>query len=350
MTDHMQVNNITESKNEYELWQTQLNDYIIGINWNYSNEYVVVASSCGLITTFKSDNYLKLYEVKAHQNALMSLAVSPNENKFVTTGQDGLIILWDGKTGGLLKEIKSENLWVEHAVWSPNGKYFAIGSGNTLLIFNQNGDKTQDFDGHESTVSGIAWHINSKTIATSCYGGVRLFEIDQDEPIKFLEWKNSMHSLSWSPDGKFIGCGTQDSRVHFFPLPYSHGSDFEMNGYRGKVKLLDWTHDSNYFLTNCWDEIVVWKFAGIAPQGQVPITLSGHMGKITEAKFQNKSSLLVSGDDLGFVHFYDVQIGEEIITGVKLKNAISKICWSNDDKLLAVGTSNGEIVIMESPA
>jgi hypothetical protein len=63
-----------------------------------------------------------------------------------------------------------------------------------------------------------------------------------------------------------------------------------MNGYKGKVKILDWTNDSIYFLTNCWDELIVWKFAGVAPQGQTPLTLGGHLGKIMEAKFQNKSS------------------------------------------------------------
>ena len=123
-----------------------------------------------------------------------------------------------------------------------------------------------------------------------------------------------------------------------------------MNGYKGKVKILDWTNDSIYFLTNCWDELIVWKFAGVAPQGQTPLTLGGHLGKIMEAKFQNKSSFLASGDDLGFVHFYDTAIGENLITGVKLKNKITKLCWSNDDKQLAIGTSHGEFVIMESPA
>lgn len=350
MVNHLEINKIAESKNEYELWRTQLNDYVIGIGWSYTNEFVLVASSCGILTCYNTSYHLKIFEVNAHQNGLMCLALSPTENKAVTTGQDGFIKLWDIKNTSLIKEIKSDNLWVEQAVWSPDGNYFAVSSGNTVTIFNQNGNTVQDFDGHESTVSGIAWNSNSKSFATSCYGGVRLFEIENDEPINFLEWKNSMHSLSWSPDGKFIGCGTQDSRVHFFPLPYQVGSDFEMNGYKGKVKILDWTNDSIYFLTNCWDELIVWKFAGVAPRGQEPLTLGGHLGKIMQAKFQNKSSFLASGDDLGFVHFYDTAIGENLITGVKLKNKITKLCWSNDDRRLAIGTSHGEFVIMESPA
>ena len=341
---------MAESKNDYELWRTQLNDYIIGVDWSFKNEYVLAASACGLLTCYKANDYSPYFELSAHQNGLMCLSLSPVENKALTTGQDGTIKLWDINAAQLIKEIKSDFPWVEQAVWSPDGKYFTTGSGTLVSVYNQAGDFIQDYEAHESTVSGIAWNSNSKSFATSCYGGVRLFEVEQDEPINFLEWKNSMHSLSWSPDGKFIGCGTQDSRVHFFPLPYSLGSDFEMNGYRGKVKLLDWTYDSKFFLTNCWDELVLWKFEGVAPQGKEPLIITGHLGKITQAKFQNKSSFLASGDDKGFVHFYDAEIGSNLITGVKLKDSISKISWSKNDEQLAIGTNQGELVIMESPA
>jgi WD40 repeat protein len=350
MQNHLNIRNVNESKNEYELWRTHVDDYIIGIGWNFTNEYISVASSSGIFSCYSSNNYLKIFEIKAHQNGILSLDVSPKENKAVTTGQDGLIKLWETSNNKLLKEIKSNILWVNHVKWSPDGKYFAVGSGNRASVFSNNGELVQEYDSHESTVSAITWNKNSKLFATSCYGGVRLFEIEQEEPIEFLQWKNSMHSLSWSPDGKFIGCGTQDSRVHFFPLPYRYGSDFEMNGYRGKVKILDWTIDSKYFLTNCWDELVVWKFAGKTPQGEEPLTLSGHLGKITQAKFQHNGSFLASGDDMGFVHFYDAEISENVITGIKLKNMVSKICWSYDDNLIAVGTSQGELIIMESPA
>ncbi|MFO0434083.1 MAG: WD40 repeat domain-containing protein, partial [Sphingobacteriaceae bacterium] len=248
-----------------------------------------------------------------------------------------------------ITEIKSKSQWVNFAEWSHDGNYFATAEGNTVRIFDSKGKQINCFSKHESTVSGIQWKKDTHQLATACYGGVRLYEVGNDKQVYFFEWKNSMLSLSWSPDGKFIGCGTQDSRVHFFPLPYAHGSDFEMNGYRGKVKTMDWTTDSNYFLTNCWNEIVVWKFAGKSPQGQTPIILDSHLEKITQATFQNKGSFLASGDELGFLMFYDVEIGEKAITGAKLKHAVSKLKWSNDNSLLAAGTANGELIIMESP-
>jgi len=350
MINHLQINKATESQNEYMIWETVLDDYVIGINWNYQSNLIAVLSSAGTFTILNHSIKAKQYEIIAHSKGAMRLGVSPTENKAVTTGQDGLSKLWNLETGDLIKENQMQALWVEHIAWSPNGNYFAIGAGNTIKVFNNEGTLIQEYNQHESTVSGIEWRSDSKAFATACYGGVRLFEIEQEKPFQFLEWKNSMLSLSWSLDDKFICCGTQDSRVHFFPIPYTQDSDFEMNGYKGKVKILEWSSDSKYFLTNCWDEIIVWEVSGVAPMGQQPITLSGHMGKVTTAQFQNNNTFLASGDEIGLLLFYDLEISKKFITGVKLKNEISTLAWSKDGNYLAVGTANGEVIIMDSPA
>ena len=342
-----EINKTTAFQNNFEIWETVLDDYIIGINWNYKSNLVAVLTSTGRFAIFNHSAKAKQYAIKAHAIGAIRLGISPTENKAVTTGQDGLAKLWNLENGQLINEVRMNALWVEHITWSPNGNYYAIGAGNAIKVFNNKGALIQEYNLHESTVSGIEWRSDSQAFATACYGGVRLFEIEQEIPFQFLEWKNSMLSLSWSLDDKFICCGTQDSRVHFFPIPYSQGSDFEMSGYRGKVKILEWSFDSKYFLTNCWDEMVVWEVSGVAPMGQQPIILLGHKAKITSAKFQSNNAVLASGDETGLLLFYDLTISDKAITGVNLETEISALNWSNDNNFLAIGTANGEVIIME---
>lgn len=350
MVNHLAINKIAESKNEYAIWSALLDDYILDVAWNSNDTKIAVATASGKVCVYDVLSGNLLFTVLAHRHGLMSLTKSPVKDVFATTGQDGFIRLFNFESPIPVAEIKSKAQWVSFVRWNHNGKYFASSENSTVRVFTKTGEEINSFTMHESTVSGIEWKLNSNMFATSCYGGVRIFDAEKPEPIDFLEWKNSMLSLSWSPDGKFIGCGTQDSRVHFFPLPYQDGSDFEMNGYRGKVKILEWTTDAKYFLTNCWNEIVIWKFNGKSPQGQTPIILSGSLSKVTQAAFQGNQTFLATGDELGMILFYDVEIGEKFITGVKLKNEISSLKWSNKNNLLAAGTSQGELVIMESPA
>jgi WD40 repeat protein len=349
MFEYQKGNTLTKSKNEFEIWKTFLGDYIIGIEWNQTNEKLAVIDASGRVNVYNSIDGNLLSSFIAHNKNAMSIRSSAKDDKFVTTGQDGFIRIWSFNSTKPIKEIKSNAQWVNFSEWSSDGKYFAVSEGNIMRVFTDTGLEVFSSIEHESTISGIQWGKNNKHIATSCYGGVRIFDVEAKICMQFLEWKNSMLSLSWSPDGLFIGCGTQDSRIHFFPLPYQYGSDFEMNGYKGKVKILDWTYDARYFLSNCWDDLVIWKFAGVAPQGQVPISCIGHLSKITSASFQNKSYCLVSGDEDGIILFHDPELGEKHIVGVKLMAEISSLKWSGNDLYLAAGTAMGELVIMESP-
>lgn len=337
-------------ENEYEIWKTSMDDYIISIGWSFNDNYMVAASSSGKVSVFNAANQSVKSTINAHRGALMNLALSPSENLAITTGQDGAARLWNIDSGILIKELKLNALWVEHVAWSHDGNCFAVSAGNEVHVFNSKGDYIQQFNGHESTVSGVAWKSDNTMFASACYGGIRLFELGKSEPIQFLEWKNSMLSVSWSPDDKFICCGTQDSRIHFFPLPYTPETDFEMTGYKGKVKILDWTNDSRFFLTNCWSELVVWEVNGKPPVGGKPVMLRGNLGRITAAKFQHKGAFMVSGDEIGLLLFYHLESGDTFIAGAKIKDEVSCLSWSHSDTFLAVGTNQGEIILMESPA
>lgn len=349
MMDYQRLKQIANAPNEYEVWSDYLNDYVIDLAWSNDAKKIIAGTASGKVTLYDAETGKLLNEISAHQNGLMSIAVSPSKNIFVTTGQDATINMWNIDTLELLKNIASNSQWVNFVEWSKDGKYFASSEGKVVRVFNEAGDIINTFDQHESTVCGIQWKQDSYVFATACYGGVRLFEVGREKDINFFEWSNSMLSLSWSPDGKFIGCGTQDSRVHFFPVPYENGSDFEMSGYNGKVKLMDWTTDSKYFLTNCWNEIVIWKFAGKSPQGQVPISINTHVERITQVSFQKNSACIASGDEMGFVFFHDTEKPSIKNIGTCLSQEISKLCWSPDGLNLAASTADGKLVIMRTP-
>ena len=77
--------------------------------------------------------------------------------------------------------------------------------------------------------------------------------------------------------------------------------------------------------------------------------LKAHLNKITSLKFQNKEKVLASGDNTGLVLMWYPTMSEEFIAGATLKSEVTKLSWSPDDSQLAVGTKDGEIVILEAP-
>jgi WD40 repeat protein len=333
-----------------EIARTVLDDYIVSVGWLPDGQRLCVADSSGLVQVLDVAQNTCAAEWEAH-DGLLVMAHSPVANLAVTGGQDGSFKLWDTAQAKLLEAYPVRAAWTEHAVWSPDGRYCAVATGRQVVLIEANGYLCYRSAPHESTVSGITWHPGSQKFATACFGGVRIFNIEEPEATSFMPWKNSMISISWSPDGKFIGCGTQDSRVHFFPMPYVEGDDFEMSGYKGKVRLLEWDSRARYFLTNCWDEVVIWHFEGKAPTGQVPWTLREHQQKITAMRYQHSGDVFATADTRGALFFYRANADElSFFAGYNAGVEITCLAWSPDDQHLAFGAATGEVLVMKAPS
>ncbi len=332
-----------------ELFTSLLDDYILNVCWSGDGKHLISGDSAGMVQVFDVFNREVVHEWQAH-DAMLCLAVSPQQSLVVSGGQDGRFKLWNLDTFSLLADHQANSAWVECAVWSPNGNYAVLGTGPRVALIDSNGKLIYQSEKHESTVSSICWHPNGLSFATACFGGVRIFGLTASEPLQNMPWKNSMLSMSWSPDGKFIGCGTQDSRIHFFPQPYEFGQDFEMSGYQGKVKILEWDARAEFLLTNCWSDIVVWRFAGQSPAGQIPWTIDEHEEKITAIRYQNQGSCFASADEGGGLRFFHAQAEDLLCYGAyRMRSCISCLAWSPDDLHLAIGTTDGEIVVIRAP-
>lgn len=336
--------------NDLEVWMTQLDDYIIGMCWSADTLWYCAATASGDVVIINTEEESKKSFKQAHLFGITSMAHSPVDYLFATTGQDGKIKLWETHTGNILKEMDGGDRWTEHVQWSPDGNCFATASGKHLKIWDKTGSLIETFDSHASTITALSWNRNGKSIATASYGGVKIYCLLTKSLLEVLPWKNSIISLSWSPDSQFIVAGMQDSNLHFWQLPFLPDADLQMSGYAGKVKHLKWDSESKYLATESLQDIITWKFEGKPPVGQQPLVLKGHRAKITAMTFQNKKDLLVSGDSAGRLLFWLPYLQEKFVLEALLPAEISCLNWSPDDTQLAVGTRNGEIRIFDLSA
>lgn len=339
----------SKNVNTLEAYTIKLNDYIVGISWSFDNQYLCVGLASGEAIVVSASDQKIILAFKAHDNGIIAIAHSSTNHVFITAGQDGFLSLWDTRTGQLLKRLEGGWQWVEHIQWAPDGNYFIAGSGKHLKLFSKSGELMWHFINPESTISGLSWHHGSKSFAIGSYGNLKLFNISSPIPTQILPWQNSLISLAWSPDGNFICGGTQDSRIHFWPLPYIEESDCEMTGYASKVKNLAWNFTSQWLASNCGQEIVLWEIMGQIPVGQTPLVLQGHKHRVSALSFANKSEILVSGDNQGVFLFWHPKKYANFINGGTIEGSISVISWSANDEYIAVATSQGELAIVDMP-
>lgn len=86
----------------------------------------------GLISIDLDSGRRQLYP-DAHRSTIRAIAVSPDETKIVSTGNDRSLALWDAATGELIKRFES---LPENGIsidWSPDGRAIAVGSDTDKL-------------------------------------------------------------------------------------------------------------------------------------------------------------------------------------------------------------------------
>ena len=106
-------------------------------------------------------------------------------------------------------------------------------------------------------------------------------------------------TLEWSPSGKYIATGDQDSTVHFWIA--NTGQDLQMWGYETKVLELAWSFNSRYLATGGGTQVVVWDCSGKGPENTRPMMLEGHQQLIKHLRFQRQGMLLASGGNDGML-------------------------------------------------
>jgi len=337
-----------------------LDDPIIALDWSPDGRRVVVAGISGPCAIVDTATLQPAHRWDAHKGGTLALSWSPKGDVIATGGQDGTLRLWIPESGALLREFSFDNAaWVEHAAFSPSGDYFAASAGKRLRIWKASGELALSFDNHESTVSSLQWRADSKGVATACYGKIRCFRLGETKPYEVLDWKASLIALAWSPNGRHVASSTQENTIQFFRLPSAGREPLQMSGYPVKVKNLTWDRAARYLASGGGEMITIWDVSGSGPAGTIPLQLSGHPQNITALEFQRHGDLLASGCQAGAVFVWNPSQcpwpknepvpTEQRISARRLHSTINQLRWSPDERTLALGCQDGNLVLWQVP-
>jgi WD40 repeat protein len=209
-------------------------------------------------------------------------------------------------------------------------------------------DLMRCFPPQVSTIASIGWKPGKSDILATCgYNGLSFWSQEKSDPLQTFPWKGSMLTLAWSPDGKFIATGNQDSTIQFWNI--ATGKELRMWGYPSKITALSWDCRSRYLASGGSATPVVWDCSGKGPANTKPITLDFHSTLLTQLAFQPEGSILASGCQEGLVATWRPGKSELPLATAHLGHGITRFAWSASNNRLAVGTASGEVHILRAP-
>jgi WD40 repeat protein len=149
-----------------------------------------------------------------------TLAFSPDGATFAACGENGVVNLWDVKTG-LPKEPLRSHIGAVHAVaFSPDGRWLATGGvdGTIPLIDRASGQPVHSFRG-SLLVTNLAFSPDSQTLAATTNGigpSVRLWDLATRAEQTAAGHTKLVAGLAYHPAGNRIATGSLDGTARLW--------------------------------------------------------------------------------------------------------------------------------------
>ena len=360
-------------------WAALLDDYVIDLAWSPDGARLAAASTAGAISVFDAAG-AKLHELPGHEDGAncIAWAPAPHVALLASGGQDGKVKFWDALAGQHIATAViggdggggsgGGGAWVEHIAWRPefalaSGKVaeafgsrrgeqdapptLAAAAGRELVFLNADGSVRHRNAPATKTISALAWQPAGGCLAAAHFGGVELWDADDFVLQKKFPYNNGIHALVWSPDNRWLVSGNQDTSVHLW-IPETD-VELHMSGYEGKVTALAFDRESRWLATGGGQAACVWNCSGAdGPEGREPDQLP-HPAKVCALAFQRgrAGGLLASASEDGSVMLWSLDLSRPLRATVKMPSAATRLAWSPDDRLLAIGSEKGAVYVLD---
>ncbi|HMY20863.1 MAG TPA: hypothetical protein PKA58_31280 [Polyangium sp.] len=298
------------------LFQSDLPDSAGAVDFSPCGQFIAAATLAGPVLILEATTGKLLRQTVGHTGGALAVAYHQTNNAVVTAGQDGCIqVLRDARIQVLRNA--TPNSPVSHLAWSTDGSVLAAAAGRALLLYDAQGNPIGEAAHFSSTLLSLSYAEPLACFLVPCYGGVHLISPEKPPKTKPLFARTSIISVTSSPCGRFVAAGAQDPVVRVWDL---HNDDecVHLEGYRGKISLLQWGREQSILATAAGSSVVLWSFASGDPHATPHVELSPHPARVLALGFSENGHSLWTGCADGTLRLFDLTASLEPVFSVNV--------------------------------
>jgi len=280
----------------------------------HGGKVVAVAWGAGVIVSGGRDRTARLWDANslreihslAHPNPVLAVAVTTDGKQVATSDESKVVHLWNAESGLELKPLPNYGR-VDVLAWSPDGQRLACGYTESSAIriwevpsFNQRPDTPFI---HQKPVTALAWSRDGKYLASGSNDRIaRVWDAENGRELARLPHDDNLAGVSWEPDGRLLATGGLDQSLRVWDTGAGEG--------------LRLAHDGTL------------QTVAASPTGRLVASASGAGGEYA-------------------VRLWDGESGRELFH-VMQRDRVQAVALSPDARLLAAGTRDGQVLVMET--
>ncbi|MDZ8260488.1 serine/threonine-protein kinase [Nostoc sp. ChiQUE01b] len=283
--------------------------------------------------------------LQAHENSVLSVAISPDGKTIASSGSDRTIKLWNLATGKLISSLNGHFQQVNVVVISPDGKILVSASDdNTIKIWNLATRKQiRTLMGHSDSVHALAISADSETLVTSSDDNtIKIWDLATGEQIRTLAGHTFwVRSVAISPDGVILASGSFDKTIKIWNLAKGYPIR-TLEGNSQTVTTVAISPNGKTLASAGRDRTIkLWNLV----TGRELRTLAGHGNTVTSVAFSADGKIIASGSRDRTIKLWNTATGEEILTLAGHTNTVTSVTFTPDGKTLVSGSEDNTIKI-----
>jgi len=282
-----------------------------------------------------------------HQNEIYCLALSPDAKQLASGDSDGILKLWNWKTGVELATLRGHTGFLFSIAFSPDGKRVAsCGSDQMIKIWDiSKGEELITLRGHQSWVRSVMFSPDGKLLAS---GGddrmIKIWDVSKGEEAMMVGGQQGgSFSVAFSPDGKRIASGNGVQTVTIWDAN-SGEKLITLSGHKGYVTSVGFSPDGKHIVSGSYDGTVkLWN----AATGEELMTLRGHTNSVNSVAYDQNGKRIVSASFDNTIKIWDPASGEELMTLRGHCDAVNSVVFSPDGRMVISGSSDKTLKVWD---
>ncbi|HRY51376.1 MAG TPA: serine/threonine-protein kinase [Candidatus Paceibacterota bacterium] len=373
------------------LWQSPATSlgFLGSLDFSPDSQALAIGDADGQLRVAEARTGAKRFQFAAHSEGISSVAWSPTA-RVIATGSGyvgGPIRLWDANTGKSMGSLEGHTSWICELIFSADGqRLYSAGADQTIRIWDVEEQRgLAVLRGNTDEVYGLALSPDGKTLASAGKDGIIAIwstepRLEEEQPRILAQGKSA--GYVFSPDNRVLAA-TCGGIVTLFELP-SLRFVHPIPALGTNVTAVAYSSDGNRLAGGCADGTVrVWSCV----EQRLVHSLSAHDAPIHMIRFVGDNNrlfsvdmfpkviewgaderprarcefpeanaidlspngrLLVWGDRLGSIHWWDLDAGESLGSQFAHRDVVIGVAFSRDSSRVGTVGNDASVAVWDA--
>jgi WD40 repeat protein len=204
---------------------------------------------------------------------------------------------------------------------------------------------------HSNSVFSVAYSPDGRYVA----GGdadnkIKIWNAETGEVIKTLEGHSDwINSVAFSPDGRYLASGSKDKTIKIWNIEKiwdleKEEAEHTLNGHSDEVRSVAYSPDGRYLASASWDKTVkIWRTS----TGKMWQEFTNHSNEVKAVAYSRDGRYLASGSNDNTIKIWDIEKGEELHNLTGHSDYVNAVVFSPNSRYLASGSGDKTVRVWD---